>query len=221
MKTNQLVEVRNGSSVTTSLQIAKVFGKNHFDVLRNIRELECSPKFIARNFAVYHYHSKLNENVTRKLPMYYITRDGFTFLAMGFTGKIAAQFKEDYINAFNEMEATIKGAAFDEAALLQEMKEYFDKRSIDIRRKIADLRQKTKVNPGLCDIPEEINIRPELGLRTNIKALMAMTSGAVFEGWWALYNYLKVKQENDGLRDDFKKAISDLAWKYRIFPEMR
>lgn len=41
---------------------------------------------------------------TRKLPCYQITRDGFAFLAMGFTGKRAAQFKEAYINAFNQME---------------------------------------------------------------------------------------------------------------------
>lgn len=104
MKTNQLVEVRNGGAVTTSLQIAKIFGKNHFDILKAIRNLECSKKFIDSNFTVYHYFSKLNENVSRKLPMYHITRDGFTFLVMGFTGKVAAQFKEDYINAFNKME---------------------------------------------------------------------------------------------------------------------
>lgn len=43
--------------------------------------------------------------------MYYMTRDGFTFLVMGFTGKVAAQFKEDYINAFNRMEAELKTPA--------------------------------------------------------------------------------------------------------------
>lgn len=40
--------------------------------------------------------------------MYYMTRDGFTFLAMGFTGKVAAQFKENYINAFNQMEDILR-----------------------------------------------------------------------------------------------------------------
>ena len=46
---------------------------------------------------------------TRKLPCYQITRDGFAFLAMGFTGKRAAQFKEAYINAFNQMEQALIG----------------------------------------------------------------------------------------------------------------
>ncbi|WP_260458301.1 Rha family transcriptional regulator [Bacteroides salyersiae] len=43
----------------------------------------------------------------KKGPMFYLTRDGFTFLAMGFTGKVAVEFKETYINAFNEMEKAI------------------------------------------------------------------------------------------------------------------
>ncbi|HHL2105229.1 TPA: Rha family transcriptional regulator [Escherichia coli] len=46
-----------------------------------------------------------------KLPCYQITRDGFAFLAMGFTGKRAAQFKEAYINAFNQMEKQLSKPA--------------------------------------------------------------------------------------------------------------
>ncbi|MCR2507039.1 Rha family transcriptional regulator, partial [Salmonella enterica] len=70
------------------------------DVLKMIRGLDCSPEFTARNFAVSDY----TDASGRKLPCYQITRDGFAFLAMGFTGKRAAQFKEAYINAFNQME---------------------------------------------------------------------------------------------------------------------
>lgn len=110
MKPNTLVEVRNGSPVTTSLQIAQVFGKDHSRVLKDIRSLECSPEFAEGNFALWHYTSKLGVSVGRRLPMYYITRDGFMFLVMGFTGKVAAQFKEEYINAFNKMEHKLKEA---------------------------------------------------------------------------------------------------------------
>lgn len=123
MKTNQFVQVRNNHVVTTSLQIAQTFGKQHKDVLRDIRRLECSPQFIGRNFALYHYISKLNENVSRKLPMYYITRDGFTFLVMGFTGKVAAKFKEDYIDAFNTMEKTLKTDAVPRKTLIEAQKQ--------------------------------------------------------------------------------------------------
>lgn len=80
--------------------------KRHDDVLKKIRTLECSASFTARNFSVSDY----TDCTGRKLPCYQITRDGFAFLAMGFTGKRAARFKEAYINAFNLMEKSLSGA---------------------------------------------------------------------------------------------------------------
>lgn len=87
-----------------SLMVAKMFGKNHRDVLKSIRELDCSEEFRLRNFAQSNY---VNEQ-GHKQPMYDMTRDGFTFLVMGYRGKKAAQFKEAYIKRFNEMEKFIR-----------------------------------------------------------------------------------------------------------------
>lgn len=112
-----LVSVNNGKIVTTSLQVAEVFNKLHRHVLRDIRNLECSSIFQESNFGLSFYHSKLLNGGYKKQPMYYITRDGFTFLAMGFTGKIAAKFKEAYINAFNEMERKLAGEKITEKAM--------------------------------------------------------------------------------------------------------
>ena len=39
--------------------------------------------------------------------MYNLSRDGFTLLAMGFTGKKAAAYREAYIREFNNMEAQL------------------------------------------------------------------------------------------------------------------
>lgn len=86
-----------------SLIVAKMFGKNHRDVLRAIKNIECSDEFRRRNFAQSSYINEQN----KKQPCVMMTRDGFTFLAMGFTGKKAAQFKEAYIKRFNEMEKLI------------------------------------------------------------------------------------------------------------------
>ena len=105
--TEQLVEVTtrqfNGEKVsegiTNSILVAKHFKKNHRDVLRAIKNCECSDEFRQRNFAQSSY---LNEQ-GKSQPMVEMTKDGFSFVAMGFTGKEAAKFKEDYINAFNEM----------------------------------------------------------------------------------------------------------------------
>lgn len=95
-----VVQIINDQITTTSTDLAKRFGKRHADVLRRVERLECSAEFSERNFALAEY--KDEQDKTR--PMYRITRDGFVFLAMGFTGAKAAQFKEAYINAFNQLE---------------------------------------------------------------------------------------------------------------------
>ena len=107
-ETENLVSVYNGQVVTTSLQVAEVFNKNHCQVLRDIRELECSQELRESNFGLTFYLVDMPNNAKRKEPMYYIGRDGFVFLVMGFTGKIAAKFKEAYIRQFNEMEEMLR-----------------------------------------------------------------------------------------------------------------
>lgn len=87
-----------------SLFVAKFFEKEHKDVLKSIRELDCSEEFSRRNFAPSNYTDERG----KKQPCIDMTRDGFTFLAMGYRGKKAAYFKELYIRKFNEMESFIK-----------------------------------------------------------------------------------------------------------------
>lgn len=94
------LSISAGNVITTSIEVANVFQKRHDDVLKRIRNLECSPDFTDRNFAA----SEYTDSTGRKLPQYQITRDGFAFLAMGFTGTRAARFKEWFITAFNDME---------------------------------------------------------------------------------------------------------------------
>lgn len=99
-----LVELADGRPTTTSLDVATHFGKLHKDVLRRIKSLDCSPEFTQRNFAPCTRPGANN----KPEPFFRMTRDGFTFLCMGFTGKEAAKWKEAYINAFNEMELALK-----------------------------------------------------------------------------------------------------------------
>lgn len=102
-----VVRVNNGLAVTTSLDLAAYFGKRHDDVIRKIRSLDCSLEFTARNFTV----SAYDDPTGRALPCYLLTRDGFFFVAMGFTGRRAAEFKEAYIAAFNLMEQQLRQQA--------------------------------------------------------------------------------------------------------------
>lgn len=99
--------VINGHATTTSLKVADSFGKRHADVLRAIERLECSAEFRERNFAFTSQPLRMPNGGIRNDTVHAITKDGFVFLAMGFTGKEAAQWKEAYINAFNAMEADI------------------------------------------------------------------------------------------------------------------
>ena len=104
-----LVEIKTVNkeevTVVTSLDVAETFGKEHARVLRDIRDLDCSDEFRVGNFAESYYINTQN----KKQPMYYITRDGFTLLVMGYTGEKAMRFKEAYIRQFNAMEKALIG----------------------------------------------------------------------------------------------------------------
>lgn len=90
--------------MTTSLNIADIFEKTHGNVLRDINNLDCSDEFRKINFDKLFITKCLPNGGVRKDPYYTMTRDGFTFLVMGYRGKKAAAFKEAYIKAFNQME---------------------------------------------------------------------------------------------------------------------
>lgn len=96
-----IVEADGYGMFTTSLIVAEAFEKEHKDVLKAISNLECSEEFSRRNFAHTPYVHPQNGQT---YPAYRLTRDGFAFLAMGFTGKRAAIWKETFLEAFNAME---------------------------------------------------------------------------------------------------------------------
>lgn len=93
----QLVFVQDKQAVTDSLTIANAFEKGHDKVLRDIRGLKCSEQFRLANFGESSYMNKQR----REMPMFIVTFDGFSMLAMGYSGEKAIQFKERYINEFN------------------------------------------------------------------------------------------------------------------------
>ena len=98
---NELITVVDGKPVVTSKQVADHFGKQHRNVLVDIKSLlSDSGEFGELNFLLTTYISSQN----KELPCYEMTRDGFTLLAMGYTGKDALLWKVKYIEAFNAME---------------------------------------------------------------------------------------------------------------------
>ena len=107
------VTLHHGRPATTSLEVAQFFGKQHFHVLRTIKDLQdnCPKNFTASNFGL----SEYTDETGRTLPLFVLYRDGFMLLVMGYTGKKALAVKLAYIEAFNRLEAEL--AAQREAAL--------------------------------------------------------------------------------------------------------
>lgn len=100
-----VIRSQQGRDVTTSLIVAEVFGKRHDNVLRDIGNLSCSDSFRLLNFEETPYTNPQNGQTYK---MYEMTKDGFSFLVMGYTGEKAGQFKEAFINEFNRREMMLK-----------------------------------------------------------------------------------------------------------------
>ncbi|MDU5637369.1 MAG: Rha family transcriptional regulator [Enterococcus faecalis] len=103
---DNLVIMKNQQAVTTSLQVAETFNKNHRDVLAAIDDLK---EGVAENYAgLFYEDSYIHPQNKQKYRQIIMNRDGFTLLAMGFTGQKALKFKLKYIEAFNQMEELLK-----------------------------------------------------------------------------------------------------------------
>ena len=104
METN-LIQVVNNESFTTSLLVAEKFSKDHKNVIAKIERIiaDISTGLILSSLNLFE-KSEYTDAHNQVRSMYLINRDGFTLLAMGFTGKEALEWKLKYIEAFNEME---------------------------------------------------------------------------------------------------------------------
>lgn len=115
----EIVEIINNQPMTNSLKIAEVFGKRHKNILSGIKSLKCSQEFNELNFKLVNYTDCKGE----QRPMYNITKDGFVFLVMGYTGEKACRFKELYIKTFNEMAEKLRNATAEKNSLIQDQLE--------------------------------------------------------------------------------------------------
>lgn len=181
----ELVVMQNQQAVTTSLRVAEVFGKEHRTVLRNINNLTAQNCAVKKIFAESTYLNKQKH----KQPMFYMNRDGFTLLAMGFNGKKAMEFKLKCIEAFNKMENYIKkqqqfampqtfGEALQMAADQQKL--------IEKNQPKVDYYDEQMRNPGLMTVTE---IAKDFGLSaTQINKFLEIKHIQYKQGkHWILY----------------------------------
>lgn len=103
---NALVSIRDGEVRASSQDVAAAFDKAHKDVLRAINNLiELAPQISRRNFAPSNFVSR-----GKTYPAYEMDRDGFSLLAMGFTGAKALEWKLKFLEAFRRMEEALQAS---------------------------------------------------------------------------------------------------------------
>ncbi|MGC7087636.1 Rha family transcriptional regulator [Enterococcus faecalis] len=148
---NNLVIMKDKQAVTTSLQVAETFNKNHRDVLAAIDDLK---EGVAENYAdLFYEDSYIHPQNKQKYRQIIMNRDGFTLLAMGFTGQKALKFKLKYIEAFNQMEKEIQEPKLptsqrELAMLALSANEETNERVDVIEKEVADLKNNQKIDAG-------------------------------------------------------------------------
>lgn len=141
------VTIYNGIPTVLSTNIADVFGKRHDHVLRDIESiLKTTPVERLNNFIKINIEKPANlGNGVVKYRAYALTKEGFTFLAMGFTGTKAAQFKWAYIDEFKRMEEALR-APTDQSALITTTEQYEIRKAIKSRAKNSSVHYQTVYN---------------------------------------------------------------------------
>ncbi|EAJ3186125.1 hypothetical protein DFX01_04515 [Campylobacter coli] len=102
------LNIKENKVFINSLDLAKVFNKNHKDVLETTKN-QPQNDFTESNFILSTYKDKKGE----LRPCYNLTRDGFSLLVMGFTGEKAYKWKIEFIKAFNEMEKRLRNIEYE------------------------------------------------------------------------------------------------------------
>lgn len=198
---NEIVVNRDGIKVTyendqmlvSSLEVSRNFQKEHKNVLQTINNLTAENS-AAKNL----FYESTYENRGKQYPMYLMNRDGFTLLAMGFTGKDALEWKLKYIQAFNEMEAKLNDPEF----LVKRSMEYLEKRCQ------ALLLENSKLDKKVEELSEEVSYKEDviinlvdgvsLSNKRDILNRVVRRNGANYrERWSAIYREFENKYHID------------------------
>jgi len=201
MENNKLVfKGKNSQALTNSLLVAEKFGKTHDNVLKAIRNIVDGGVVKNNETPMFVESTYFNQQNGQDYPLFVMNRDGFTLLAMGFTGKRALQFKLDYIAAFNAMENELrKPKSLSQLEILQgsvnALVEH-DKRLRAVEQRLNDIDKEREENGRLLlevklsDIPT-----PQQSVRSRINELVCeyarATNTAHRDVWNTIYKKLK------------------------------
>ena len=221
MKVEVSVMVVNGKEVpaVTSPQVAEAFGKEHYNVVRDIRATaaKCSESFNALNFELVDYKDAKGE----RRPMYVLTKDGMMMLTMGYTTPEAMRIKEAYIMRFNEMDRELAAPKIagipiphfdDPAEVARAWANLYDQKklaeaqrdeAIRTKAEISSRREATAMNTASCLSKENARLNEAVGNGKHYKQVKAipwvMDIFCSSRGLWSvLGKHLKKKSEAMG-----------------------
>lgn len=200
---NQLVVMKNRQAVTSTTSVAENFEREHHNVLKSVESL----KKDVVNFNEMFFETSEPDSYGRERKVYLMNRDGFTLLAMGFTGKRAMEFKLKYIEAFNEMERQLRPQSIEDLIIMQaqSMKE--------IREKVEQQdKQLETVNHRLDNI-DKVDTIGDLQQRLNAMVRrFAQQEGVAFGVAWKEFR----NAYNTAYRTNLKAKINNYKEKHGL-----
>ena len=145
----ELVILKNKEAVTTSLQVAEAFEKKHKHVLEAIESVKRSVENSANvedvlNFEQMFVEGNEPDTYGRSRRVFFMNRDGFSLLAMGFTGSKAISFKLKFIEAFNEMEDVIRKNTVPQT--IEDMMIYQLEEMKDVKKDVSMLKDTMRIS---------------------------------------------------------------------------
>ncbi len=200
-ETGKLVLVKNDQVVTTSLVVSQIFEKRHSDVIRQIQKLILANAKVRRLFVSSNY---IDEQGKSRV-MFVMNRDGFSLLAMGFTGVKALEFKLAYINAFNEMEERLRGTTIKEDEIVAYLRSLCEDLDGKIKEHDKQLQKQFKSSPNPAVISPALSGSEDL--KAKLKELFAIFNNDIQFGMFAWAKLESLEREHKGMR----KALAGMA----------
>lgn len=222
----------NDQALTNSLLVAEKFGKEHRNVVRDIRNLLEGGVLKNEQTPMFEETVYVNEQNEQSYPMYLMNRDGFSLLVMGFTGKKAMQFKLDYIKAFNQMEEVIRESTKPKSQaemLLEQCKLMVEQehRLASVEKRLDEF-EKERTENGKLLLEAEIsnNKVPEITMRNKIRKLVnqyaSATNTSQQDVWHKVYDnlYYAYNISVNSYKKEGKQTKLDIAEKHGFLGKM-
>lgn len=183
LSVNHLVNKQGASLTTTSLLVAEAFDKRHKNILQTIENIECSEEFNRLNFQPVKYKAGNGE----MRPSYKISQEGFMMLVMGFTGKKAIAWKENFISAFETLRLRDQQVNSKAMHLLQQQVIDQANELADINKlKLAELEKRTTRLFSVDEVIKMKSLKEEGYNNPQIAAILGRTLSSVRQKFYHL-----------------------------------